>query len=138
VTKAVNFLSSSSPLPPSDRFEPNDSVSQAHTLWGARQAFDATLDYWDDPVDVYRVRLQPGERLRARVSAGWANASVGLTLWRPGTKSLHGRKGLVASTAHPGQRQRLSYRASSGGWYDLALRTVHLNGGRYSLQVTKS
>ena len=68
VAKAVDFLDSGSPLPPSDRFEPNDSVSQAHKLWGKRPAVDATLDYWDDPVDVYRVRLEPRAAAAARGS----------------------------------------------------------------------
>ncbi len=138
VMKAVDFLDSGNPLPPSDRFEPNDSVSQAYKLWGKRRAFDATLDYWDDPVDVYRVRLVPGQRLQARVAARWPNASVGLTLWQPGTKSLHGRKGLVAWTSHSGQTQRLAYRAVRGGWYDLELRSGRHGGGRYSLDLTKS
>ena len=55
VTKAVDFLRSGNPLPPSDRLEPNDSPKQARKLWGRRPAFDATLDYWDDPVDDYSV-----------------------------------------------------------------------------------
>jgi subtilisin family serine protease len=138
VAKAVGFLNSGNPLPPSDRFEPNDSVPQAHKLWGTRSAFDATLDYWDDPVDVYRVRLVPGQRLQARFAARWSSASVALTLWKPGTKSLHGRAGVVARTARPGKTQRLGYRAVRGGWYDLVLRTAGHGGGRYSLDVTKS
>jgi len=138
VMKAVDFLSSGS-LPPSDRFEPNDSLSQAHKLWGARPAqVEATLDYWDDQVDVYRVRLERGQRLRARVAARWPNAAVALTLWAPGTKSLQGTKGKVAWTARPGNTQRLSYRALHTGWYDVKLRAVGHGGGRYSLQLTKS
>jgi subtilisin family serine protease len=138
VLKAVNFLSSGNPLPPSDRFEPNDSASEAHTLWGSHAGFDATLDFWDDPVDVYRVKLSAGERLRARVAAGWLNASVNLTLWRPGTTSMHGRAGLVARTERPGASQRLPYRAPRGGWYLLQLRIKRHGQGRYSLQLTKS
>ena len=84
------------------------------------------------------MRLVPGQRLRARFAARWPNASVGLTLWQPGTKSLHGRKGLVAWTSHPGQTQRLAYRAVRGGWYDLELRSGRHGGGRYSLDLTKS
>ena len=137
VTKAVNFLSSG-PLPPSDRFEPNDSLSQAHKLWGARPKLDATLDYWDDPRDVYRVRLVRGERLHVRAAARWSNAAVGLTLWAPGTKSLHGTRGRVAWTAHPGRTQRLSYRARHTGWYDVKLRIARHGGGRYALELTKS
>lgn len=137
VTKAANFLSSGNPLPPSDRFEPNDSASEAYKLWGKRPGFAATLDYWDDRVDVYSVRLLPGERLRARFAAGWPNASVGMTLLRPGTKSL-GRAGVVASTRRTGKTQRLSYRAQHGGWYLLELRVARHGGGRYSLNLSKS
>ncbi len=133
VKNAVDFLDSGSPLPPSDRFEPNDSVAQAHKLWGKRAAFDATLDYWDDPVDVYRVRLVRGERLRARFAAGWSNASVGMTLL-----SLQGGPARVARTERPGTAQRFSYRARHTGWYAVKLRIERHGGGRYSLDLTKS
>ena len=136
VAKAVDFLESGSPLPPSDRLEPNDSLSQARKLWGNRPAVAATLDYWDDSRDVYRVHLARGQRLQARVSANWPQAKVDLTLLRPG--SLHGRKATVARTAHPGKRQRLSYRARQAGWYYVQLRIVHHGSGRYGLQLTKT
>jgi hypothetical protein len=138
VTRAVKFLSSENPPPPSDRLEPNDRPSQARELWGKRPSLDATLDYWDDPVDVYRVKLERGQRLHARLAAGWANASVDLTLLRPAPKSGHGRSSVAARTAHPGRVQRLSYRAPRGGWYDLKLRTTSHSGGRYALDLTKS
>ncbi len=138
VTKTVDFLGSGNPLPPADRYEPNDSAPQAHTLWGSRADFGATLDFWDDPVDVYRVKLAAGQRLRMRVAAGWSNAAVNLTLWRPGTTSLHGRAGLVARTVHPGATQRLSYPAARGGWYVVELRVKRHGQGRYTLKLTKS
>ena len=138
VMKAVDFLDSGSPLPPSDRLEPNDNVAQAPELWGKRPAVQATLDYWDDPRDVYRVKLRRGQRLQVRATARWSSAQVALTLWRPGTTTvLHGRKGEVASTAHPGKTQRLSYRAAKAGWYFVELRTVGRSTGRYSLQLDK-
>jgi subtilisin family serine protease len=138
VKKAVDFLSSGNQLPPSDRAEPNDSPQQAHTkLWGRHPKFDATLDYWDDPVDVYRVRLVRGQRLHVRAAARWSNAKLGLTLWRPGTKSLHGKRGKVAHTARYGKTQRLSYLAPHTGWYVVALQTKGHSGGRYALQLTK-
>jgi subtilisin family serine protease len=133
VTKAVNFLSSENPLPPSDRLEPNDKISQVQKVWGKRPAFNATLDFWDDPVDVYRVRLARGERLHARVAAGWSNASVRLTLL-----SLQGGPDRVARTARPGRTQRLSYRAPHTGWYAVKLRIARHGGGRYALHLTKS
>ncbi|HEU5245089.1 MAG TPA: S8 family serine peptidase [Gaiellaceae bacterium] len=133
VTKAVNFLSSGSPLPPSDHFEPNDTAAQAHKLWGKRPALDATLDYWDDRVDVYRVKLLRGQRLHVRAAAHWANAVIGLSVFANGT-------GKGVRTRHAGKTQRLSYRAPHGGWYDVKLRALRHGGGggRYSLQVTKS
>jgi hypothetical protein len=132
VTKAVDFLYSGTPLPPSDHFEPNDSISEAHDLWGRQSKFDATLDYWDDPVDIYRVRLVRGERLQARLAAGWSNASVGMTLL-----SLQGRTARVARK-HPEATQLLAYRARHTGWYALKLRIARQGGGRYSLDLSKT
>jgi subtilisin family serine protease len=139
VAKVVDFLNSGS-LPPSDRFEPNDSARQAHRVWGSRPAVKATLDYWDDRMDVYRVRLVRGQRLDARAVARWSGAAVGLTLWRPGTKSLRGTKGMVARVPRPWKTQRLSYRAAHTGWYEVELRIAneHYGGGAYTLHLTKS
>jgi subtilisin family serine protease len=138
VTKAVEFLTSGSALPPSDRLEPNDSPAQARRLWGTRPDLRATLDYWDDRVDVYRVHVARGERVQARLSAQWAHATVGMSLWRPGAKSVFRKHGAVAQTPHPGRRQHLSYRARRGGWYYLVLRITHHGSGRYALQLSKS
>jgi subtilisin family serine protease len=138
VMKAVNAVDSGS-LPPSDRLEPNDDVSQAPKLWGKQPHLAATLDYWDDPVDIYRVRLAQGQQLQARVAAHWANAEVGLSLWEPGTSTVaHGHKGRVGATAHPASTQRLSYRAPSAGWYYVALRITQHGGGRYTLRLAKT
>jgi subtilisin family serine protease len=139
VSKAVEALNS--PLPPSDRLEPNDNASQARKLWGKRPGLKATLDYWDDRVDVYRVHLAPGQRLNARAAAEWAHAKVDLTLWRPGITTVfrkHGGK--VGQSAHPRETQHLSYRARRGGWYYVELRVTRHGGGggRYALQLTKS
>jgi subtilisin family serine protease len=132
VTKAVGALDSGNPLPSSDRLEPNDSVSQAKKLWGKRPAISATLDYWDDRGDDYRVRLLPGQRLHARFAAQWANASVYLTLRGPGKRAA-----IAARTHRAGRTQQLSYRARHGGWYVLVLRIARHGGGRYSLNLTK-
>ena len=84
------------------------------------------------------MRLTRGERLHVRFAARWSNAKVGLTLWRPRTKSVHGVKRRVAGTARPGKTQRLSYRAPHTGWYEVRLRIEHHGGGRYALDLTKS
>ena len=138
VQKAVDFVDSGETLPPSDRLEPNDTPPQARKVWGNRPGVTATLDYWDDRVDVYRVHLDRGQRLQARLAAHWAHADVSLTLLRPGVSVLHGRKGVVAATAHSGRTQRLAYSAPHAGWYDAVLRITHHGGGRYVLQLSKS
>ncbi len=137
VAKAANFLSSGNSMPPADRLEPNDSARQARKRWGKRPAVNATLDAWDDPRDVYRVRLVRGQRVDVRAVARWSNAAVGLTVWRPGTKSLHGRKWLVARARRPWKTQHVSYRAAHTGWYDVQLRIARNGAGRYTLRVTK-
>src|SRR5262249_39115138 len=59
--------SSTLPLPTPDKYEPNDDAGPwAHTLPPSQHAVDASLDYWDDNIDVYRIRLQKGQRLFAR------------------------------------------------------------------------
>jgi hypothetical protein len=92
---------------------------------------NATLDRWDDPVDVYSVRLERGQRLHARATAHWSHAIVGLSVFAR-------RGGKVVRTRHQGQTQRLSFRAPSTGWYDVKLRTQHHGGGRYVLDLSKS
>jgi hypothetical protein len=138
VRKAVNFLTSGAQLPPSDRLEPNDDAPQAPKLWGKQSTLSATLDYWDDRVDVYRVKLDRGEQLGARVAAHWEHADVDLSLWRPLTRTvLRGHKGRVAETTGPASTQRLSYRASRTGWYYVELKVTQHGGGRYTLHLTK-
>lgn len=137
VQRAVAALSA--PLPPSDRFEPNDDVARSDTLWGRKRAIKATLDFWDDPVDVYRVKLAHGQRLNAWAQAEWAGAVVRVTVWRPGTRTiLARRRWRVAQSAHPGRTQRLSYRAQQGGWYYVEVRVKHHGGGQYALHLTKT
>ena len=137
VKNAVVALDEDGP-PPADRDEPNDNASQAHKLFGQRPHLDATIDYWDDRVDVYRVKLAPGQRLRARVAARWARAEIDLTLWPPGTRTVFRRRGAADRTKAPGKTQQLSYRARKGGWYLVELRLTHHGGGRYGLRLKKS
>lgn len=139
VKSAVAVLSASTSFAPADQFEPNDDVAQAHTLWGKRPAFAASLDYWDDRVDVYRVKLRRGQRLHANALARWPGAAVGLAVWRPGiTTVLTRHKGRVAQSAHRARAQRLSYRAPHSGWYYVEVRATRAGGGGYSLRLTKT
>ena len=126
VQQAVAALSG--PLPPVDRFEPNDTVAQAHTLWGRKPAITAALDYWDDPKDVYRVKLARGQRVQAQART---RAVVSLALLSPKGKRL-------AGTSRPGRTQRVAYRAQRAGWYYLRLRLNGPGTGGYSLKLSKS
>jgi subtilisin family serine protease len=140
VARAVTAVTSGAALPPADRFEPNDDVSQARTLAGRKSAVAATLDRWDDPVDVYRVRLSSGQRLHALAKAGWPHARIRLILWKPGTKTVLHAKGRSRSvkSVRSGAIQRLSYRARTTGWFYVEVRAARRGGGAYSLRLTRS
>ena len=118
------------PLPPIDRYEPNDDAGPwAHALPPLPRTVDATLDYWDDNIDVYRVHLDRGRRLFARVSSGLPS-SVRMALWAPGTSRVEGldeqQLRLVQSRAVAGQA-RLAFRAPRTGIYYLELKLVQKN-----------
>jgi thermitase len=141
VEKAVDAVNSGAPLPLSDRWEPNDDVAQAHKLWGRTPAVAATIGYWDDPVDIYRVKLDRGQRVQAHMAAQWNRAAVAVTLWRPGTKTVfkgQRAKWRVAQSAHAGRTETLAYRARQAGWYYVELKVARPGAGRYSLRLTKS
>jgi subtilisin family serine protease len=141
VAKAVAALLAG-PLPAPDRFETNDDAGTlAHTLWGKTTAFTATLDYYDDPVDVYRVALAPHERLVAKVNGGWAGAQVSLSLWRPGTRAVDvplERRLRAAQSALPGARQHLAFTSPKRGWYYVEVKVAAPGFGPYTLSLAKT
>jgi subtilisin family serine protease len=140
VAKAVAALAG--PLPVPDRFETNDNAgAQAHTIWGKNSTFTATLDYYDDPVDVYRVALGPDERLVANVNGSWPGALVRLTLWRPGTQQVEPPRqvGLrAAQSASPGARQHIAFTSRTRGWYYVEVKVVSPGFGPYTLSLAKA
>jgi hypothetical protein len=140
VARAVAAVAPGVPVPAPDRFEPNDSMAQAYTLWGKRRTVNATLDYWDDRVDYYRVKLRKGERLQLRARATWDGAKVRLILWRPGAGKVARGNGVsrrAAQSVRAGFAQHFVYRARTGGWYSVELRVTLPGGGLYTLHVTK-
>jgi Subtilase family len=110
------------PTPTRDPAEPNDDM-----VWVDGRAFDrpdrpiftgrrrarliALLDVYEDPADVYRVRLRP--RSRVRVSADPARRDdVALAGFRAGARSLRARPLTVSS--HRGRRvERITLRNRS-------------------------
>jgi hypothetical protein len=140
IAKAVGALSG--PLPARDQYESNDDAGMhAHTLWGRTQSFQATLDYYDDPVDVYRVELRKGQQLRVNI-AGWPSANVSLELWRPGTRKVdvpaQVKKLRAAQSLGSSATPHFAFRASSAGWYFVETRAASPGSGAYTLKLAKS
>jgi hypothetical protein len=129
------------PLPPPDRFETNDDAgTQAFTLWGKDRKVTATIDYYDDPVDVYRVALSGRERLTAKLAGAWPGANVSLVLWKPGTKRLDdaGSRTLRAAQAvAPGANQHIAFTAPGRGWYYVEVKVSKPGFGPYTLMLDK-
>jgi len=128
VLAALTMLGSGETLPAADHYEPNDEAGpSSHAVPPLPRTINATLDFWDDNVDVYRVRLARGERLFARLTPD-VSAHVVLTLWAPGTKVIEGISVDTGERLLEGRRvgaqSRLAYRAPANGTYYLELKLV--------------
>jgi subtilisin family serine protease len=138
VANAVRRLSDSPP--DSDRYEANDEASIAALLWGRKgQRIRATLDYWDDRVDVYKIKLRPGQVV-ARLK-GPIGANSNLFLWKPGTQRIGGksvdRRLLAAQSKSPGSIERIRLNVTRKGWYYLVVKVSTPGSGRYTLRYRK-
>jgi Subtilase family len=131
-------------LPRTDQFEPNDEAGHRAASLGKRQRVlnvQATLDYWDDRADVYRVWLRRGQRLSASVN-GLGALEAQLLLWRPRTKVVQRR---LPATTRPLRRspgfgfsQRLQpYRAAAAGWHYLEVQLPVPGSGGYALTIRR-
>jgi subtilisin family serine protease len=138
VASAVRKLSDSPPEP--DRYEANDEASIAAPLWGRRgQGIRATIDYWDDRVDVYKIKLRPGQIVARLRGPGGTNSN--LFLWKPGTQRIGGkstdRSLLAAQSKSPGSRERIRLNVTRRGWYYLVVKVSTPGAGRYTLRYRK-
>jgi Subtilase family len=109
--------------PTRDPAEPNDDMvwvdgrafrKPDRPIYSGRRParFTALLDVFEDPADVYRVRLRPRSRVRVRVDAA-RNDDVALAGYRSSAKSLRARPLRVSS--HRGRRnERITLRNRSG------------------------
>ena len=138
VSKAVAALDGI--LPPPDRFEPNDDAgTQSVKLTAAVTSVKATIDFWDDQIDVYRVYLRKGQRLRLTLD-GPAGATSNLLLWKPGTKrvnDLRKQNLRAAQSIGPGASHRLGYRSPKKGWYYVEVKVATRGGGPYQLTLSR-
>jgi subtilisin family serine protease len=139
VSSAVNALDD--PPPDPDRYEANDRVSTAATVWGRKgQRIQATIDYWDDREDIYKIRVNRGQKLVARLR-GPAGANSDLFLWKPGTTSIGGsavaQRFLAAQSRSPGSLDKIRLRVREGGWYYLVVKIASPGSGKYTLRYRK-
>ncbi|MEO5634762.1 S8 family serine peptidase [Gaiella sp.] len=125
-------------VPAADRFEPNDGAGAgAYPLFGQRRRIDATLDFWNDRDDVYRVYLRVGERLAVTSAAG-APVRPALSLWTPGTLAVDAKSAPIRRLSIRPAGGALTHRARVAGWYVLHLRATRAASGAYRVTVTKS
>ena len=136
VTAAIHALQGQLPAP--DRFEPNDDVGrEAQVVYGRALRGRATLDTWDDPNDVYRIRLKRGQRPLSGRALGLAwtprscSGSRRCSRSRCATDSLRARRSI-----HPaGAPERIRYRARRAGWYYLQVKLARPGSGSYSIRI---
>jgi hypothetical protein len=102
----------------------------------------ATVDYWDDQSDVYRIRLFPGQRLFVAVKGP---PGTRVYLWRPGTRGVDelavlASRRRVAQSSQRGTSQRFSYNvpAGRGGFYFVHVKLEAEGAGPYNLSFGKS
>jgi hypothetical protein len=138
VSKAVAALDGV--LPAADRYEPNDDAGpQAVKLTAAVKTVKATVDFWDDNIDVYRIYLRQGQRLRLSLN-GPAGATSNLLLWKPGTKRVNDlrRQNLrAAQSIGPGSSHRIGYRVPRKGWYYVEVKLATRGAGSYELAINR-
>jgi len=128
VTRAIAMLDG--PLPPADAREPNDGATTAAArVYGRTGRIDATLDYWDDPLDVYSVFLRAGEQLSVRLD-GTPGTETALQVTRRRTITVH--------AAESGAVHTLDVVVPTEGWYDVRVRLDTEGYGAYTLKFFKS
>lgn len=140
---AAVALAASGHVPPADRLETNDDAGlRARTLWGRRGGrVEASIDFWDDQSDVYRIRLKAGQRLFAALAAA---PGAKLYLWRPRTATVEGLslrvQGMrLLQSRYRATQERLSYRVpkGKGGWYYVQVKLGAPGSGSYVFSYAK-
>jgi serine protease len=139
IAKAI-AVSNGVVLPAADKLEPNDDAGvHAPVLPASVHRLKATLDFWDDQIDVYRIRLPRGRRLRLRLQ-GPPGVTSSLLLWRPGTvrvNDIRGQDLRAAQSFGPGSTHRVAYRVPATGWYYIEAKLTSRGFGPYTLTITR-
>jgi hypothetical protein len=140
VARALAWIQQGVRLPKPDFCEPNDDAGSLACAFGQPRTITASLDYWDDPIDVYSIRLQKGRYVYVRLSPSAPHA-VGLTLWNPGTPTVVGQAAVppdrAATAVAIGGQERIAYLVPKTGVYYVEVKFVPPARGRitYSLSV---
>jgi subtilisin family serine protease len=139
VSRAIASLDGVLPAP--DHYEPNDDAgTQAARLSAAVTSVKATIDFWDDNIDVYRIYLRKGQKVKLALD-GPAGATSNLLLWKPATKrvnDLRTQSLRAAQSISPGSSHRLGYRARQKGWYFVEVKLTTRGSGPYELTINRS
>jgi len=128
VFRALTMLTDGTKLPRRDAYEPNDDAGPwSHALPPLPRTIHASLDFWDDNIDVYRVYLKAGSRLFARLTPE-ARATIRMALWAPGTQRVDGiavdTQARLTQSHRAGGQVRLAYTAQETGTYYLEAKLV--------------
>lgn len=139
VSKAVAALDGV--LPDPDRLEPNDDAGKSAARLSAKTtSVRATIDFWDDQIDVYRIYFRKNQRLHLTLE-GPEGANSNLLLWRPGTRrvgDLRTQNLRAAQAIGPGASHKLGYRVPASGYYYVELKLATRGFGPYELTITRA
>ena len=140
VAAAVNWAGR---LPSRDVAEPNDDAGSRSFRLRRRNVSitQASLDYWNDPNDVYAVRLRRGGRLAVTLT-GKAGANADLFVWKPGTRSVASRMSrMVAGYSARQAPDAIDFvrfrRVSRPGIYYIHVSLTEPGSGPYTLRVVR-
>jgi hypothetical protein len=139
IAKAIGALDGEV-LPTPDHLEPNDDAGRNAARLSAKvTSVRATIDFWDDQIDVYRIYLTKGRRVTLTLN-GPSGTTSNLLLWRPGTKrvgDLRTQHLRAAQSIGPGSSHRLGYRAPASGWYYVEVKLPSRGVGAYELGISR-
>jgi subtilisin family serine protease len=124
------------PLPPANSRAGIAASTGRFVLTAKHEVVRATLDYYDDPLDVYAIRLRRGQAVTIRITGELAGG-VTADLLTPTTQSVRllDPRQLVrhlAASLDP-LTASMRYRARATGWYSLEIRAAQGNSGSYRL-----
>jgi hypothetical protein len=137
VAKAVAALDGV--IAPPDRLEPNDDAGASAARLGPKvTTVNATIDFWDDQIDVYRLAFKKGQRIKL-VLNGPSGTSTNLLLWKPGTihvNDLRKQHLRAAQAIGPGSTHTISYTVPVSGLYYVEVKITARGFGPYQLTIS--